>query len=109
MVAVSLKKIFFKQKTAYEITDCDWSSDVCSSDLERMVKQNAVSSCLSILSELSDTLVACIRPVGTILEFSGQVNPIVKRHRILTEMDSEALAQYDDMSLDDVDYVVLQS
>src|SRR5213596_3073819 len=25
---------FFKQKTAYEIRPCDWSSDVCSSDLE---------------------------------------------------------------------------
>jgi len=25
---------FFKQKTAYEIDVCDWSSDVCSSDLE---------------------------------------------------------------------------
>src|SRR5213595_4049994 len=25
---------FFKQKTAYEITEGDWSSDVCSSDLE---------------------------------------------------------------------------
>src|SRR5213075_3415088 len=25
---------FFKQKTAYEITRRDWSSDVCSSDLE---------------------------------------------------------------------------
>jgi len=24
---------FFKQKTAYEIWRCDWSSDVCSSDL----------------------------------------------------------------------------
>ena len=24
---------FFKQKTAYEISDSDWSSDVCSSDL----------------------------------------------------------------------------
>ena len=23
---------FFKQKTAYEIYQCDWSSDVCSSD-----------------------------------------------------------------------------
>ena len=23
----------FKQKTAYEISECDWSSDVCSSDL----------------------------------------------------------------------------
>ena len=35
MVAVSLKKIFFKQKTAYEILMGDWSSDVCSSDLEQ--------------------------------------------------------------------------
>ena len=24
---------FFKQKTAYEMRCCDWSSDVCSSDL----------------------------------------------------------------------------
>jgi hypothetical protein len=24
---------FFKQKTAYDILTCDWSSDVCSSDL----------------------------------------------------------------------------
>src|SRR5213596_2568442 len=24
---------FFKQKTAYEVRPCDWSSDVCSSDL----------------------------------------------------------------------------
>ena len=28
---------FFKQKTAYEIYQCDWSSDVCSSDLERRI------------------------------------------------------------------------
>ena len=28
---------FFKQKTAYEIVDCDWSSDVCSSDLRESV------------------------------------------------------------------------
>ena len=27
---------FFKQKTAYEIKECDWSSDVCSSDLSGM-------------------------------------------------------------------------
>ena len=29
---------FFKQKTAYEIVDCDWSSDVCSSDLDERIK-----------------------------------------------------------------------
>src|SRR6056300_1504776 len=26
---------FFKHKTAYEISECDWSSDVCSSDLKQ--------------------------------------------------------------------------
>ena len=29
---------FFKQKTAYEIVSRDWSSDVCSSDLEKRQK-----------------------------------------------------------------------
>ena len=29
---------FFKQKTAYEIKECDWSSDVCSSDLEDLAQ-----------------------------------------------------------------------
>src|SRR5213080_5424894 len=29
---------FFKQKTAYEIPLCDWSSDVCSSDLDHVVQ-----------------------------------------------------------------------
>src|SRR5213596_1284966 len=30
---------FFKQKTAYEIRPCDWSSDVCSSDLSKVRAQ----------------------------------------------------------------------
>src|SRR5213083_3455302 len=30
---MGLDFFFFKQKTAYEITASDWSSDVCSSDL----------------------------------------------------------------------------
>src|SRR3546814_10793747 len=28
---------FFKQKTAYEMRICDWSSDVCSSDLQGLL------------------------------------------------------------------------
>ena len=32
-VGVLIFFFFFKQKTAYEILTCDWSSDVCSSDL----------------------------------------------------------------------------
>ena len=44
MVAVSLKKkIFFKQKTAYEISTRDWSSDVCSSDLGEAALQTPIA------------------------------------------------------------------
>src|ERR1044072_2740424 len=32
---------FFTQKTAYEIYQCDWSSDVCSSDLLSLKEPNA--------------------------------------------------------------------
>src|ERR1051326_1480965 len=39
---------FFKQKTAYEIKECDWSSDVCSSDLpERKTSSTALMACSS--------------------------------------------------------------
>ena len=33
-ILIFLLFFFFKQKTAYEIKECDWSSDVCSSDLK---------------------------------------------------------------------------
>src|SRR6056300_583530 len=29
----SIVFFFFEQKTAYDLSECDWSSDVCSSDL----------------------------------------------------------------------------
>src|SRR3546814_8802383 len=34
---ISLIIFFFKQKTAYEMRISDWSSDVCSSDLQSML------------------------------------------------------------------------
>src|SRR3546814_4942827 len=34
-MSLVLVVLFFKQKTAYEVRIRDWSSDVCSSDLER--------------------------------------------------------------------------
>src|SRR5210317_1494957 len=40
---------FFKQKTAYEISECDWSSDVCSSDLSLI----SCSSCTSLWQGIS--------------------------------------------------------
>src|SRR3546814_1061268 len=34
---------FFKQKTAYEMRISDWSSDVCSSDLETVGQHQAIA------------------------------------------------------------------
>ena len=39
---------FFKQKTAYEIGTGDWSSDVCSSDLQVDISFERVTSPVSV-------------------------------------------------------------
>src|SRR3546814_5651772 len=36
--------VFFKQNTAYEMRISDWSSDVCSSDLTRLIPNNGWTS-----------------------------------------------------------------
>src|SRR3546814_1505529 len=36
--------VFFKQKTAYEVRISDWSSDVCSSDLNQPIRPIATAS-----------------------------------------------------------------
>src|SRR5213594_4627011 len=38
MIMVFFFFFFFKQKTAYEVSVRDWSSDVCSSDLRRVLR-----------------------------------------------------------------------
>src|SRR3546814_7364770 len=38
MVFLSILFFFFKQKTAYEMRISDWSSDVCSSDLDPVAR-----------------------------------------------------------------------
>ena len=47
---------FFKQKTAYEIYQCDWSSDVCSSDLKVEIYKNGKIRVLNESNYLSPSL-----------------------------------------------------
>src|SRR3546814_8364852 len=42
------KFFFFKQKTAYEMRISDWSSDVCSSDLQRRIDRHAAADALAL-------------------------------------------------------------
>src|SRR3546814_5295151 len=41
LVLCGLEFYFFKQKTAYEMRISDWSSDVCSSDLDALARHYA--------------------------------------------------------------------
>ena len=53
---------FFKQKTAYEMVSCDWSSDVCSSDLPlnkklipaAQIKDKWETFCLTVIKNPKD-------------------------------------------------------
>ena len=45
---------FFKQKTAYEIRNCDWSSDVCSSDLGDRVAVLKSHRCVLVKRRIED-------------------------------------------------------
>src|SRR3546814_8402027 len=57
---------FFKQKTAYEMRSSDWSSDVCSSDLDA---RRALSAMLTVSRGL-DILDAEANPLLTELAFT---------------------------------------
>src|SRR3546814_6654746 len=51
---------FFKQKTAYEMRISDWSSDVCSSDLEAISKRPRSSrTCVPTCACSTQTAAAC--------------------------------------------------
>src|SRR3546814_9896109 len=54
---------FFKQKTAYEMRISDWSSDVCSSDLDQRVIIELVYGVGHSLDEVA-AILQC--PVGTV-------------------------------------------
>src|SRR3546814_18060474 len=45
---------FFKQKTAYEVRISDWSSDVCSSDLQQAVLEPADDGEIEADQEIED-------------------------------------------------------
>src|SRR3546814_18954564 len=55
---------FFKQKTAYEMRISDWSSDVCSSDLDGALKLYADHG-------VSVVKTGYVRPSGTIVDGDG--------------------------------------
>src|SRR3546814_14314147 len=69
---------FFKQKTAYEMRISDWSSDVCSSDLEHGYQGEA--ELVRMLEADGDALVSLVAEAGG----------AIAGHVLFSRMDVEA-------------------
>ena len=83
---------FFKQKTAYEIKECDWSSDVCSSDLEGKLKESnnkyqipeSIRQNADAIDKALENIKICDPAVGSGAFPVGVMNEIVKLRKLLT-------------------------
>src|SRR3546814_3829213 len=65
----------FKQKTAYEMRISDWSSDVCSSDLERF-ERHVVAASFDVAAQPADR--ELVRHVAA----DVKADEIARRHRL---------------------------
>ena len=74
---------------------------------EQVEKFIAVNEALHILSSVTDTLIQFMKPSINQLVIYSEATPILKRHRLLNEMDEDNLLTYDAMTLEDIDYVIL--
>src|SRR3546814_2801250 len=75
---------FFKQKTAYEMRISDWSSDVCSSDLAKMLAGAGIVRTHRSALCRRDAVVALARSRYGALQTrmqSGALIPVGRNHR----------------------------
>src|SRR3546814_3789659 len=58
-----MRFVFFKQRTAYDVRISDWSSDVCSSDLNPVVALREIAEQTIRPKDLQETLVGSMQKV----------------------------------------------
>lgn len=71
-------------------------------------KYETANNQLTILAELTETIMQFMSPKEAAVELAADVSAIIKRHRLLGEMDENALMSFDDMTLEDIDFIILQ-
>lgn len=74
---------------------------------EQMHKYEAVNKALHILSSVTESITQYMAPSDGSILLHADMEPILKRYRLLGEMDADALSAYDDMTLEEIDFVIL--
>lgn len=70
-------------------------------------KYEAIQSTVEILAGITEKITQFMAPEKGGILLSAAATPILKRHRLLSEMDADTLLTYDDMALEDIDYIIL--
>lgn len=74
---------------------------------EHMQKYEIVENNLRILADVTESIRQFVGTEGSTVDLTVNASTILKRHRLLAEMDADELSEYDDMTLDEVDFVIL--
>jgi hypothetical protein len=76
-------------------------------DGECVAKYESTENKVKLLVELIESIRQFMMPNDAGVQFNIEASSIIKRRRLLLEMDEDALSSYDDMSLDEADYIIL--
>lgn len=74
---------------------------------EHMQKYEIAENNLRILADVTESIRQFVGTEGSTVYLTVNASTILKRHRLLAEMDADELSEYDDMTLDEVDFVIL--
>lgn len=66
-----------------------------------------VERSIVLLAEARDLVTFYIRGIGIDFELCANADSITKRYRLLSELDDEIMSTIDEMTLDDLNYVIL--
>lgn len=70
-------------------------------------KYEVIHNIVEIFADVTEKITQFMTPaIGDVL-LSAAATPVLKRHRLLNEMDADTLLTYDDMTLEDIDFVIL--
>lgn len=76
-------------------------------DGDYVTKYIAMRNAVNILATATESIRQFMEPNETPLVLDMDASCILKRYRLLGEMDNDELLSYDDMTLEDVDFVIL--
>lgn len=74
---------------------------------EKLKKHEKAFNTVGIVSKARESIAKSSTPVCCTMQVGAKLDSTGKRRRLLYEMDAGTLSIYDDMSLNDVDYVII--